>query len=62
MIVAVRWQLDGTTSPMGCLGPVPAGRPVSLIGMSHFRFAGSWIVEEWTVFDEVAALVQAYRA
>ena len=61
-IVAVRWRIDGTSSPLGMLGPLPAGRPVALIGMSHFRFAGGRIVEEWTVFDEVAALVQALRA
>jgi predicted ester cyclase len=62
VIVAVRWQLEGTTASLGAFGPLPAGRPVSLIGMSHFRFAGRYIVEEWTVFDEFAALVQAYRA
>lgn len=60
-IVAVRWRLDGSSSPFGSLGAMPAGRPISLIGMSHFRFAGGLIVEEWTVFDEVAALVQALR-
>jgi predicted ester cyclase len=61
-IVAVRWRLDGTSSPYGALGTMPADRPVALIGMSHFRFQGGLIVEEWTVFDEVAVLTQAYRA
>lgn len=60
-IVAVRWRLDGTSSPFGAIGDMPAGRPVAMIGMSHFRMAGEGIVEEWTVFDDVAVLVQALR-
>lgn len=62
LIVAVRWRLDGTSSPFGAIGEMPAGRPVALIGMSHFRMGGRHIVEEWTVFDEVAVIVQAYRS
>ena len=62
VIVAVRWRLDGTSAPYGAVGAMPAGRPVAMIGMSHFRFgAGGKIVEEWSVFDDVALLVQAYR-
>ena len=61
-IVAVRWRLDGTSSPYGAIGDMPAERPVALIGMSHYRFAGALIEEEWTVFDELAVLVQAWRA
>ena len=62
VIVAVRWILEGTTRPGGLLGEVPAGRPVGIMGMTHFRFAGPIVVEEWTIFDEVAILAQAYRA
>ena len=61
VIVAVRWTLAGTTRPGGLLGDTPAGRPVSIMGMSHLRFAGPVVVEEWTMFDEVAVLAQAYR-
>ena len=61
VIVAVRWMLEGTTRPGGLLGDAPAGRPVSVMGMTHLRFAGSVVVEEWTMFDEVAVLAQAYR-
>ena len=61
-IMAVRWRLDGTSSPYGALGAMPAGRSLALIGISHFRFQGGVIVEEWTVFDELALLVQALRA
>ena len=62
IIVAVRWTLEGTSRSGGLLGDVPAGRPVSVMGMSHMRFAGPVVVEEWTIFDEVATIAQAYRA
>ena len=62
-IVAVRWRLDGTSSPYGMVGPMPAGKAVAMIGMSHLRFDESGrIVEEWSVFDDVAMMVQAFRA
>lgn len=62
VIVAVRWVLEGTTRPGGLLGDAPAGKPVFVMGASHMRFGGGHIVEEWTVFDEVGVLAQAYRA
>ena len=61
LIVAARWMLEGTTRSGGLLGDVPAGRPVGVMGMTHLRFAGPLVVEEWTIFDEVAVLAQAYR-
>ena len=45
----------------GMLGDLPAGRPVAMRGSSHFRFGDGHVVEEWTVFDELDALTQAYR-
>jgi hypothetical protein len=61
VIVAVRWALEGTSRPGGLLGELPGGRPIGIMGMSHMRFAGPLIVEEWMVFDEVATIAQAYR-
>ena len=61
VIVAVRWTLEGTTRPGGLLGEVPSGRPVSVMGMTHLRFVGALVVEEWTIFDEIAVIAQAYR-
>ena len=61
VIVAVRWTLEGTSRPGGLLGNVPSGRPISVAGMTHMRFQGPLIVEEWTIFDEVAVIAQAYR-
>ena len=61
VILAVRWLAEGTTRGGGMLDDVPTGKPVALRGSSHFRFGGGYVVEEWTVFDELDALIQAYR-
>ena len=58
-IAAVRWTLDGTHSGDGLFGP-PSGNPISILGISHFRFEGDRIVQEWTVWDEVAVLMQVH--
>ena len=61
VILAVRWLTEGTTCGGGMLGDVPVGKPIALRGSSHFRFDDGYVVEEWTVFDELDALTQAYR-
>ncbi len=61
VILAVRWLLQGTTKGGGMLGNVPAGRLIAMRGSTHLRFGDGHVVEEWTVFDELAALVQAYQ-
>ncbi len=58
-IAAVRWTITGTHKGDGMFGP-PSGRIVSILGMSHFRFDGDRIAEEWTLFDEIAILRQIY--
>lgn len=62
VIVAARWTLEGWSRPGGLLGDVPAGKPIAIMGATHFRFRNGLIVEEWTVFDEIGTLVQIYRA
>jgi hypothetical protein len=62
VILAIRWLMEGTTQPGGLLGDVPASKPVFVMGMSHMRFAMGYVVEEWTLFDEIGILAQAYRA
>ncbi len=60
VIAAVRWRLTGSTRRGGYLGSgLPEGRMVSVPGISHHRFAEGRIVEEWVVFDEVAAVAAA---
>ena len=61
VILAVRWLLEGTTRSGGMLGDLPSGKAVAVRGSSHFRFGSGHVVEEWTVFDELDALIQAYR-
>ena len=61
VIVAVRWVLEGTLHPGGMFGVPPAGRSVSVMGVSHLRLAGPLVCEEWFMFDELGMLVQAYR-
>ncbi len=63
IVVAVRWQLSGNTRRGGILGDLlPESRFIAVPGASHFRFEQGSIVEEWTVFDEVAAIAQALIA
>lgn len=62
VIVAVRWVLTGNTHTGGFLGDVPVGQPVAMMVSSHLRFAEGRIAEEWTVFDEIGVLAQAYRS
>lgn len=47
-IAAVRWTIKGTHTGNGLFGR-PSGNPVSILGMSHFRFRDDMIVQEWTV-------------
>lgn len=61
VILAVRWVIEGTTARGGLLGDVPEGKVIAMQASSHFRFGGGNVVEEWTVFDELDALTQAYR-
>ena len=62
VILAVRWLISGTTQSGGILGDIPAGKEIAFWGSSHFRFGNGHVVEEWTVFDELDALIQAYRS
>jgi predicted ester cyclase len=60
IVVAVRWKLSGSTRRGGILGDaLPEGRFIAVPGISHFRFKDGMIAEEWTVFDEVAAVAGA---
>ena len=58
-IAAVRWSLNGTHLGNGHFG-APSGKAVEIMGMSHFRFKNGKIVQEWTVWDEIAVLMQIH--
>jgi predicted ester cyclase len=62
VILAVRWLIHGTTQTGGIFGDIPGGKKIAFWGSSHFRFGNGRVVEEWTVFDELDALIQAYRS
>lgn len=58
--VAVRWLMEGHHLGHGILDSLggPTGKHVRLMGMSHFHYKDGKIVDEWTVYDELSALIQ----
>ena len=55
--VAVRWTAEGHHLGYGSLGD-PTGQRLFVLGMSHFHVRDGLIVDEWTVYDELAMLAQ----
>ena len=55
--VALRWSLAGVHGGVGVWGP-PTGRDVLVLAVSHYRLRAGLIVEDCTVFDELAVLRQ----
>jgi predicted ester cyclase len=55
--IAVRWTMEGHHGGHGILG-APTGRPLFVMGMSHFHIVEGRVVEEWTLYDELALRVQ----
>ena len=54
---SLRWALTGRHVGDGIWGPA-TGRELLIAGMSHYRLRGGHIVEDATVFDELAILRQ----
>lgn len=55
--VAVRWTLTGHHTGSGVWGK-PSGRTILMLNISHVRMRGDKILEDITVFDELAVLRQ----
>lgn len=55
--VAVRWTMHGHHLGHGFLG-APTGYPLTVMGLSHYHVIDGRIVEEWTLYDELALLTQ----
>ena len=55
--VAVRWSVAGEHKATfsGCEA---TGKPVYILGVTHWRIIDNRIVAEWTVFDELAVMAQ----
>ncbi len=56
---AVRWTLRGTHGGPGIYGE-PTGKPVGVLGITHFEVREGRFVEEWMIFDEFALLKQIH--
>jgi len=55
--IAVRWRLSGTHDGPALYGP-PSGREIYILAVTHWRLVEGKIVDEVTVFDEIALLRQ----
>jgi predicted ester cyclase len=55
--VAVRWVMEGHHLGYGLLG-APTGHRLFVLGITHLHVVRGVIVEEWTVYDELALLTQ----
>ncbi len=57
--VAVRWYFQGTHQGPGLYGE-PSGKPVQVIGTTHYLVENEKLVKEWCVFDEFSLLKQIH--
>jgi predicted ester cyclase len=55
--IAVRWVMEGHHLGYGMLG-APTGHRLFVMGMTHLHVVRGLIVDEWTVYDELALLTQ----
>ena len=55
--VALRWSLAGRHVRQGVYGPA-TGRQLLVLGVSHYRIRNGRVMEDVTVFDELAVLRQ----
>ena len=56
-MIAVRWELAGTHDGNALYGTA-TGEPVYILAVTHWRVTDGMIVDEVTVFDEVALMRQ----
>jgi predicted ester cyclase len=56
-MIAVRWELAGTHDG-GALYGAATGEPIYILAVTHWRISHGMIVDDVTVFDEVALLRQ----
>jgi predicted ester cyclase len=55
--IAVRWSVSGTHAG-AVMGVAPTGRPIYILGVTHWRCIAGRIAIEMTVFDDLAVLSQ----
>ncbi len=56
-MIAVRWELTGSNDGAALYGAA-TGEPIYILGVTHWRIAQGVIVDEVTIFDEVALMRQ----
>jgi len=56
--IAARWSVAGLQGA-AFAGIEATGKPLYILGVTHWRVIGGRIVSEWTVFDEIAIAAQA---
>ena len=57
MDIAARWSVAAEHTGQFA-GADPSGKPVFILGITHWRIVGERIVSEWTVFDQLGVLSQ----
>lgn len=57
--VAVRWKLSGIHEGIGMFGKA-SGKPVEILGITHYKIQDRKVVEEWVTFDGLDVLRQIY--
>ena len=62
--VALRWVIEGHHLGYGILRSLgaPTGKRLQVMGISHFHYKDGKIVDEWTLYDEMALLMQVKLA
>jgi predicted ester cyclase len=55
--VAIRWTFQGTHQGHGIYG-APTNKRIRMTGISHHHIENGQYVQEWTLFDEIALLLQ----
>lgn len=58
--VAVRWRLKGLNEGIGAFG-APTNKPISILGIDHYRIRNKKIVEQWVTYDGLDVLRQIYQ-
>ena len=55
--VAIRWTLEGHHTGWGLLG-APSGHRLFILGITHLHIVDGRVIEDWTLYDELAILTQ----
>lgn len=58
--IAIRWTMSGNHNGSRLFG-TPCNEPILVIGESQYTIKDGKVIEEWTVFDQLAILTQIAR-